>query len=187
MLFKSEAQRRFFHAATQPGFRGDADISKKDATKWENETPKNKKLPERVKEKTSMDKTAQYQKIARHLGKLHAMKTAGLGGMALRHGMPALAGSMLAGPGYGLEGALAGAAAGHFLAPGALKRLAEKAPSVTKALEKDPKMISGIAKGLAGAGGGYAAGRLLGARNPYGLQPVFPGLGRENPMGLRPE
>lgn len=38
-----------------------------------------------------------------------------------------------------------------------------------------------------GALGGYAAGRLLGAQNPYGMQPVFPGWGKENPMGIRPE
>ena len=49
MPFKSEAQRRFFHAATEPGFRGDADITKKDVRKWEKETPEGKKLPERVK------------------------------------------------------------------------------------------------------------------------------------------
>jgi len=54
MPFKSEAQRRFFHAATRPGFRGDADISKADVRKWERETPKGKNLPER-KEKKAYD------------------------------------------------------------------------------------------------------------------------------------
>ena len=38
-----------------------------------------------------------------------------------------------------------------------------------------------------GAAGGYGAGRMLGLQNPYGLQPVFPGYGRENPYGMRPE
>ncbi|MHA2333223.1 MAG: hypothetical protein ACXAEU_14475 [Candidatus Hodarchaeales archaeon] len=43
MPFKSEAQRRFFHAAVNRG-----DMRKKTLNKWEEHTPK-KKLPERVK------------------------------------------------------------------------------------------------------------------------------------------
>jgi len=134
-----------------------------------------------------VDKKAYFRKLAQDLGRMHAQKTAGLGTELFRHGLPALAGYSLAGPGYGLEGALAGAAAGHFLRPGVMEYLAKKSPALEKHIAADPRLAKMVAGGVLGAGGGYAAGRLLGARNPYGLQPVFPGLERENPMGLKPE
>jgi hypothetical protein len=45
MPFKSQAQRRKFYAMEDRG-----EISKKTLNKWEDETPKGKKLPERVKQ-----------------------------------------------------------------------------------------------------------------------------------------
>jgi hypothetical protein len=44
MPFKSQAQRRKFYAMADKG-----EISKKTVEKWEDETPKGKKLPEKVK------------------------------------------------------------------------------------------------------------------------------------------
>jgi len=218
MPFKSEAQRRFFHAAVQPGFRGDADISKKDVAKWERETPKGKKLPEKKA----------YAKVASDLGRMHAIeKSAGwldrFIDVAGRHAgwwAPAAGGAVLAGPGYREEGALAGLLAGRLGARGgqalSLRGLkdapkffegkpisayrdiarrvgageavpgliaAESVPAAQRALRQAG--LLGAVGG--GAAGGYAAGRLLGAQNPYGMQPVFPGLGKENPMGIRPQ
>jgi len=128
---------------------------------------------------------------------------------------PAAAGSYLAGPGYRLEGAAAGAAAGGL--GKALGRAAgvKSMEGVAKGLEGQGygayrRMAEQIGKGvipagapehakqtlkhwgtggsiLAGGAGGLTAGRLLGAQNPYGLQPVFPGLERENPLGIRPQ
>ena len=79
MPFKSEAQRRFFHAATRPGFRGDADITEEDVEKWESETPKGKDLPERVKKKDKkkgekMTKKSMLIKMAADLGRMHALE-----------------------------------------------------------------------------------------------------------------
>ena len=228
MPFKSEAQRRFFHAATEPGFRGDADISKKDVAKWEKETPKNKELPERVsKRKKKMAKNAHFQKMAADLGRMHALeKRGGLLDSAItaagRHAgwwAPAAGGAILAGPGYREEGALAGLLAGRLglragrmAGAGGLKGgakyfkgaplskyreaarsvgqgeavkglvTAKELPAAQQALQQ-----AGLLGGVAGGAlGGYGAGRLLGAQNPYGMQPVFPGLGKENPMGMRP-
>lgn len=48
MPFKSEAQRRLFYAKAERG-----EIPKKTVKEWEEETPKNKKLPERVKKAIS--------------------------------------------------------------------------------------------------------------------------------------
>lgn len=59
-----------------------------------------------------------------------------------------------------------------------------------KQLPEAQKLLShyGLGGAIAGgAAGGFAAGRLLGAQNPYGMQPVFPGWGKENPMGIRPQ
>lgn len=244
MPFKSEAQRRFFHAATQPGFRGDADISKKDVKKWEEETPKGKKLPERVGKKDKkkgkkMTKKSMLIKMATDLGRMHAIeKNAGLldqliSGATKHVGWwaPAAGGAILAGPGYRGEGALAGLLAGRLGARAAkayglrgLKGGAKffehpGAPAYHEAARQigrgeavrilDPSTQKAVATlveegglpaaqrmlrhygqgGAVGGGllGGYAAGRLLGAQNPYGMQPVFPGLERENPMGIRPE
>lgn len=111
MPFKSEAQRRFFHAATEPGFRGDADITKKDVKKWEKETPEGKELPERVKKA--------HLRLAFTLGRRQAFeeatKEAGLeSGVASLLGRtaplwaPAVAGGVVAGPEHRLEGSLAG-------------------------------------------------------------------------------
>jgi len=124
---------------------------------------------------------------------------------------PTLAGAYLAGPGYRGEGALAGFAAGHLgkavgrhVGVGRNPDLARMrsslnpdqimsglrqrstgfehfGPEVLKHMEH-PELIGGL---VGGASGGYAAGRLLGAQNPYGLQPVFGGAGKENPMGIR--
>jgi len=222
MPFESEAQRRFFHAATEPGFRGDADITKKDVKNWERETPEGKKLPERV------DKKAALAKMATDLGRMHAFeKNAGwadaLIDAAMRYGkywVPAAGGAYLAGPGYRTEGALEGLAAGHLGGragesiglrglKGAPKFFKGKPMSAYRetarqigAGEAVPGLVTG--KGLSaaqralqqgslagrfagGAIGGYGAGRLLGAQNPYGMQPVFPGMERENPLGIRPE
>ena len=44
MPFKSKAQRRKFYAMADRGEISDATVDR-----WEDETPKNKKLPERVK------------------------------------------------------------------------------------------------------------------------------------------
>lgn len=49
MPFKSESQRRFFHAAEQRG-----DLPKGTAAKWEEHT-KNKQLPEKVMEKSAFE------------------------------------------------------------------------------------------------------------------------------------
>jgi hypothetical protein len=46
MPFKSEAQRRYFYAANRRG-----EISDKDLKKWEDATPKDKDLPERLHKK----------------------------------------------------------------------------------------------------------------------------------------
>lgn len=128
---------------------------------------------------------------------------------------PAAAGAYLAGPGYRLEGAAGGALAGHTLGRGAglrmgLKQIpeaakllegggrpeqilrmlrsgAEGAPKVTVQQLAELERAGGIGAAAMGAGGGYATGRLLGLQNPYGLQPVFAGAGRENPLGVRPE
>lgn len=48
MPFKSQAQRRFFHAA-----EARREIPKGTAERWEEHTPKGKKLPERVRKKKS--------------------------------------------------------------------------------------------------------------------------------------
>ena len=50
MPFKSQAQRRFFYAANRRG-----EISDDDLSKWEKETPKGKKLPERKMVKRADD------------------------------------------------------------------------------------------------------------------------------------
>jgi hypothetical protein len=114
MPFKSEAQRRFFYAATRPGFRGDADITKKDVKKWEAETPKGKDLPERVSKKAHLQ-------LAFEIGKEQALREAGIekeAGIESRLGnvlqrtahlwAPAAAGGVVAGPEHRMEGALAG-------------------------------------------------------------------------------
>jgi len=221
MPFKSEAQRKFFHAATEPGFRGDADISKKDVKKWERETPKGKKLPEHVSKK------AAFVRMATDLGRMHAReKTAGLldtlvnlGGRYAKYWVPAAGGAILAGPGYHTEGALAGLLAGHlggrageavglrglkgapqffegkplsaYRATAHQLGAGKAVPGLVNATElgktqralRHAKLLGRI---TGGAAGGYGAGRLLGAQNPYGMQPVFPGMGKENPMGIRP-
>jgi len=126
---------------------------------------------------------------------------------------PAAAGAYLAGPGYRLEGAAGGALAGHTLGRGmGLRYGLKQVPEAAKLLEGGgvraeellrnwktymPKLEAkqlmeiqrarDISAALAGAGGGYATGRLLGLQNPYGLQPVFAGAGKENPLGVRPE
>lgn len=50
--FKSQAQRRKFYAMANRG-----EISKKTVKEWESETPKNKKLPERVKKTADLNAT----------------------------------------------------------------------------------------------------------------------------------
>ncbi len=52
MPFKSQAQRRLFYwAANNPSeaSKKDINIDKKTVKEWESETPKNKKLPDKVK------------------------------------------------------------------------------------------------------------------------------------------
>jgi len=61
------------------------------------------------------------------------------------------------------------------------------APTVTAQMQQLMKQYELGGRVAAGAGGGYAAGRMLGAQNPYGMQPVFAGAGKENPYGWRPE
>jgi hypothetical protein len=46
--FKSQSQRRFFYAAA-----GRDDIPRKTVRRWENETPKGRKLPEKVMNKSA--------------------------------------------------------------------------------------------------------------------------------------
>lgn len=58
MPFKSEAQRRYFYAANKRG-----EISNADLKKWEKETPKGKKLPERLHKKEAFWKGFQKQAI----------------------------------------------------------------------------------------------------------------------------
>ena len=214
--YDSDAQRRFFHAATSPGFRGEeTDITKKDVRKRDIES-RGKDLPERAK------------KAAYALGRLRALDEAFkkeaisaeplLKGL-LRYGAPGAAGYYLAGPGYRTEGLLGGLAAGHLAGPGTARMLMGKMhPEIAaqvgakggpanwrqavqaarsgelagvkdigalqKQLQLGEKWLGPIGMGAAG---GYGAGRLLGLQNPYGLQPVFPGYGRENPYGMRPE
>jgi len=52
--FKSQAQRRFMYAAERRG-----DVPKGTATRWQKETPKSKKLPERVKAAASKEALSQ--------------------------------------------------------------------------------------------------------------------------------
>jgi len=61
------------------------------------------------------------------------------------------------------------------------------APVVTPQMQQLMKQYELGGRVAAGAGGGYLAGRALGAQNPYGMQPVFAGAGKENPYGWRPE
>jgi hypothetical protein len=56
--FKSEAQRRKFYAMENRG-----EISKTDLRKWESETPKGKKLPERIHRKAAGEKFALLQHL----------------------------------------------------------------------------------------------------------------------------
>jgi hypothetical protein len=219
--YDSDAQRRLFHAAISPGFRGkETGITKKDVHKRDEES-RGKDLPERVRKKKR--KHAMYEKIAHDLGKVAAArKLAGMMGTLLRYGGPAAAGYYLAGPGYRTEGALGGLAAGYMLGgPAGRFALQRLHPEITKATETavaggavpaaaragamgqfSAGQLPGISREMAeqlmrkaelagsigvGAAGGYGAGRLLGLQNPYGLQPVFPGYGRENPYGMRPE
>lgn len=56
MPFKSEAQRRYFHAAQARG-----EIPKSTVKRWEEHTPKGKKLPEHVRKKEAgMRKNAAF-------------------------------------------------------------------------------------------------------------------------------
>lgn len=198
MPFKSKRQQRFMFAAESRN-----EIPKGTARRWAHETPNIEKLPERKKK----EKNAMNVKTARALGRLHALDQAfgkeaaplePLLMSALRLGAPGAAGYYLAGPGYRTEGLLGGLLAGHMLGPAAARYLTRKVgPGLTAAAEKGaPELAAAAGKGLGekwlgpvgmGAAGGYGAGRLLGLQNPYGLQPVFPGYGRENPYGMRPE
>lgn len=203
MPFKSKAQQRFMFAAEDRG-----DISKGTASRWAKETPNMKKLPERKKHADV------FRKLAVEFGRLSALrdhgaeKTAGVWSQLARYGAPGLAGSYLAGPGYRGEGFLGGMVAGKMLGPGLAQwsgKQLGKVPGVAEAAAKrigkggiNPQELqkavqnAGLAGEVAaGAGGGLAAGRMLGLQNPYGLQPVFPGMpqeGRpENVMGMRPQ
>ena len=69
MPFKSQKQRAFAYASLRPGFRGKSRFTKKEVERWERETPKEKKLPERVKKK---------EKTAYDLGCALALRQAGL-------------------------------------------------------------------------------------------------------------
>lgn len=60
--FKSQAQRRKFHAMAARG-----EISKKTVKKWEDHTPKGKKLPERIHRKSAEEKLALWGAIGRGL------------------------------------------------------------------------------------------------------------------------
>lgn len=57
MPFKSQAQRRFFHWAASKGKEG---ITRGTVKEWEDETPKGKKLPEKVKKKSAEIRNEQY-------------------------------------------------------------------------------------------------------------------------------
>ncbi len=175
-----------------------------------------------------MLKSITFAKMAAALGRQYATeKHAGLldtaisaAGKHVNWWAPAVAGAVLAGPGYRTEGALAGGLAGRLgLRAGRMagakslkgadkffkgKGLAEHAEAAkqigrgeavqglvkSKGIPDAQRVLNqwGTGGALAGgAGVGYGAGRLLGAQNPYGMQPVFPGLGKENPMGIRPQ
>lgn len=203
MPFKSKAQQGFMFAAEKRH-----ELPKGTAKRWADHTPDIKKLPEHVKDHK---KHAALQKLAFELGKRLALQQLGIGfgvpalektaveipwgwegvskalRWALPHLGPAAAGAYLAGPGYRMEGAGAG-----WLAGGLGKQLARSwamkhvpagaAEEVAKRLSQS-ELVGSLA---GGAGGGYLAGRAMGSQNPYGLQPVFGGVGKENPMGLRP-
>jgi hypothetical protein len=109
----------------------------------------------------------------------------------MRYGGPAALGAYLAGPGYRGEGAMLGLT-GAALSPGILRTLGERASrggEWSKSIlgSGHPENVNLATRLIAGGGAGYLGGRMLGAQNPYGMQPVFQGAGKENPMGLRPE
>lgn len=190
--------------------------------------PNTQKLPERTKKR---DKMATLRKLAFSLGKVLALnalreqfsppleKISGLPPGAaemLMHYLPYVAGpatgAYLAGPGYRLEGGLAGFGAAHLAKNVARGMGVKKNPALSKYLESgytpeqimsglhsgaegfkgvDPSVLKGLKSYelggtfLGGGAGGLATGRLMGAQNPYGLQPVFSGVGKENPTGQR--
>jgi hypothetical protein len=223
MPFKSKAQQRFMFAAEDRG-----KMPQGTAKRWADHTPSIKKLPEYTKKK---DKTTMLRKMAFDLGKVLALnalreqfdpplaKTAGLPPGAadmFMHYLPYVGGpavgAYLAGPGYRLEGGLAGFGAAHVAKNIARGMGAKKNPALSKYLEAGhtpEQIMTGLHSGaegfkgldpsilknlnnyelggalLGGGAGGLATGRLMGAQNPYGLQPVFSGVGKENPTGQR--
>lgn len=198
MPFKSKRQQRFLFAAQERG-----DVPKGTAERWAKHTPNIKRLPEKVRKKES-----QFEEMAREVGRLAKVayvKTGDWTNLMLRmlpYVGPAVLGAYFAGPGYRVEGGLAGLGAGALGKSVGRAVAAQNIPEAAKLMEagsKAPQALAGLPSEAAktlqnyelagrligGAGGGFGVGRILGAQNPYGLQPVFPGLGKENPLGLR--
>lgn len=75
MPFKSQAQRRKFYAMADRG-----DISKETLKEWEDATPKDKKLPERIGGDSM--KTAFFIGFEKQANLYHAAELAGLGILA---------------------------------------------------------------------------------------------------------
>jgi len=212
MPFKSKRQQRFMFAAEDRG-----DMPKGTARRWAHETPNLKKLPEKAKEKKAFAVIArelgQQAALEKRAGLADWLISQGI--KTAPFWAPAAAGAYLAGPGYRGEGALVGGLAGGlgrgigkamgvksieplakqvegkgYEAARAMARRIGSGEAVEGAPAHAKKLLQhwGLGGSVAGgAAGGLAAGRLLGAQNPYGMQPVFPGLGRENPLGVRPQ
>lgn len=125
-----------------------------------------------------------------------------------------LMGTYLAGPGYRVEGAALGFGGAHLAKMVGREMAAKQSPELKKLMEagwKPSEIAHGLRTGdsalkslpnapellkhmqqyetgaaaLGGGVGGFGIGRLLGAQNPYGMAPVFPGLEKSNPEGLR--
>lgn len=189
MPFKSQAQRRFFHAAADRG-----EISPAKVKEWETATG-GKKLPERVEKKTGalleqagrLLKEAGFEKEAGLLNSAGKF-TMGAGGSLVESLWPAAAaagiGSMAAGPDQRAEGAVAGllgailgrkllgraaGAAGESVA-GQIGEIAGRAAPKT---EESLKILEEIGKQRAVMGrdlGNWAAGGLGAAGVGYGLR-----------------
>lgn len=125
-----------------------------------------------------------------------------------------LVGTYLAGPGYRAEGALAGLGGAYLAKHFARGMVSKQSPELKKLMDSGwtpaeiarglrhgdsafsnmknaPELLKRMqlheagAAALGGGAGGLVMGRALGAQNPYGMAPVFPGLEKSNPEGLR--
>lgn len=215
--YDSDKQRRFFHAAVSPGFQGkETGITKKDVQKRDVES-RGKKLPEQIKKTAralgrlhALDQAFSKEAVSLEPLLASALRYGAPGAAGYYLAGPGYRtegaiGGMLAGhlAGPGMARLLArkmrpelAASVGKKGGPESMSQALEMVRAgkpiegikdigaLQKQLQLGEKWIGPVG---AGAAGGFGAGRLLGLQNPYGLQPVFPGYGRENPYGMRPE